>query len=291
MVETGKDVKQISNPDFPYSSVQRACCLDPFADAIYGLRRPGKTVIVGIQGGQGTGKTTLASYLVSRLMHEGYQVVSFSIDDFYTNYEDRRCLAAQHSGNPFYQLPRGMPGTHRTAALLDTLSRLKNGDDVDLPVFDKSAQQGQGDIANRVETVRGRQDFVFFEGWCVGMPVVTSEELLAICHRQQLQDICPLPAAIHLDAVLTHLGAYQRLWELIDFLVMLYPDSLLLHEKWRLEQEKELIARTGTGMPDAQVSDMFRHFLPFTCLCYEKLVPDMRIHINKEHGYYEMTSP
>ena len=291
MVEIGKDVKQIPNPTFPYSSAQREFYLDPLAHTIYGLSRSGETVIVGIQGGQGTGKTTLANYLVSRLLNEGCHVVSVSIDDFYTSYDNRRCLAAQHSGNPFYQLPRGMPGTHHTAELYDTLSRLKNGDDVDLPVFDKSAHQGYGDIANRVEAVRGRQDFVLIEGWCIGMPMVTLDELLAICHRQHLQDIWTLPAAIHLDVVLAHLEAYQRLWGMIDFLMMLYPDTLLLHEKWRLEQEKDMIARTGAGMPDAQVSDMFRHFLPFTCLCYEKLVPDLRIHINKEHSCYKMTSP
>jgi len=291
MVVIGKFVKQISNPISPYSSAQRELYLDPLANAIYGLRRSGETVIVGIQGGQGTGKTTLASYLVNRLLNEGCHVVSFSIDDFYTTYDDRKCLAAQHSGNPFYQLPRGMPGTHRTSLLHNTLSRLKNRDDVDLPVFDKSAHQGYGDIANCVKTVRGCQDFVLIEGWCIGMPMVTLDELLAICHRQHLQDILTLPAAIHLDVVLTYLEVYQRLWGLIDFLMMLYPDSLLLHERWRLEQEKDLIARTGTGMPDAQVSDMFRHFLPFTCLCYEKLEPDLRIHINKEHNYYKMTSP
>jgi len=291
MAAIGKDLKQISNPDFPYSSVQIERCLDPLAHAIYGLRKSSETVIVGIQGGQGTGKTTLASYLVSRLLTEGCHAVSFSIDDFYTTYDDRRFFAAQHSDNPFYQLPRGMPGTHRIAALYNTLSRLKSGGDVDLPVFDKSAYQGHGDISNCIEKVRGRQDFVIFEGWCIGMPVVTSDELLAICHRQNLQDFSPFPAHTHLDVVLAHLEQYQRLWGLIDFLTMLHPDSLFLHERWRLEQEKGLIARKGTGMPDAQVRDMFRHFLPFTCLCYEKLVPDLRIHINKEHGYYEMTSP
>jgi len=258
---------------------------------VRGLRRSGKTIIIGLQGGQGTGKTTLATYLAAGLSGQGCRVVSFSIDDFYASYEDRKRLSAQYPGNPFYEIPRGMPGTHRTSELLSALSCLKSGNDVDLPVFDKSMHQGNGDIANRVVSVRGRQDFVLFEGWCIGTPQATSDELIEIMHKNRLSDFGPMPAAEHLEAVLSHLGPYQRLWELIDFLVMLIPDSLDLHERWRLEQEKELIARTGEGMTDLQVSSMVRHFLPLTCLCNAKIVSDVLIRINKEHAFYGMTSP
>lgn len=281
----------ISDQTFPYSPEQRERCLDPLVQTIRDLRKNGQTVIVAIQGGQGTGKTTLASYLVGRLSTEGYRVVSFSIDDFYTSFEDRRNLAAQHPGNPYYQLPRGMPGTHRTTLLYNTLSGLKGGKDVDLPVFDKSVRQAHGDIAEDVVPVRGRQDFIIFEGWCIAMPAATSEELIDICRRQHLFDISPLPSAEHRNAVLAHLAAYQPLWKLIDFLVMLRPDSPQLHEGWRLEQEKDLIARTGDGMQEEQVCELVRHFLPFTYLCYEKISPNTCIWISKTHSFYEITTP
>ena len=82
-----------SEMTFPYSPEQRVRCLDPLLHTIRGLRRSGETVIVAIQGGQGTGKTTLASYLVHNLSETAYRVASFSIDDFYTSYADRRHLA------------------------------------------------------------------------------------------------------------------------------------------------------------------------------------------------------
>jgi D-glycerate 3-kinase len=273
---------------FPYSPAQRARCLEPLLHTIRGLHRTGETIIVAIQGGFGTGKTTLASYLVHRLSEAAYRAVSFSIDDFHTRYEDRRLLAAQHPGNPYYQVPRGMPGTHRIEALYDALSHFKGGQDVDLPVFDKSAHQAQGDIADRVVPVRGRQDFILVEGWCIGMPVTTAEELTDICQRQRLLDISSLPASAHLNAVLAYLGAYQQLWTLMDFLVMLRPDSPLLHEGWRLERERDLRAHTGSGLPEEHLRDYVRRFLPLTYLCYEKITPDMRIWINKEHSYYEI---
>jgi D-glycerate 3-kinase len=285
------NVSQTSLPAFAYSPQQRACCIDPLVRTIRKLQRSCETVIVGIQGGQGTGKTTLAKYLATRLSKKGSRVVSFSIDDFYTTYKARKRLSEKHSDNPFYRLPRGMPGTHRTSALHAALSCLKNGTDVDLPVFDKSLHHGHGDRADRVVTVRGKQDVVLFEGWCIGMPEVTLDELIQACGRQRLSDLAPLPASEHLDAVLFHLDKYQRLWRLIDFLVTLVPDSLALHERWRLAQEKDLIARTGAGMSEEAVRTMVRRFLPFTCLCNDKIVPDLRIRIDKQHAFYDLASP
>ena len=288
---SGNSVGPTSEPVFNYSAQQLECCLDPLAKILHGLCRGGQTAIAGIQGGQGTGKSTLARYLACRLRAEGRRVVSFSIDDFYTSDADRRQLAAQHPGNSYYQLPRGMPGTHRTALLHASLAALKVGKDVDLPVFDKSAHQGRGDISPRVVPVRERQDLVLFEGWCTGIPTTSTEELTALCQRLGLTDLWPLPPAEHTDAVLAQLGAYQPAWALIDFLIMLLPDSPLLNETWRLEQERDLIARAGTGLTGEQIREMVRHFTPLTCLCYESLAPDLRLRINRDHQYYELVPP
>jgi D-glycerate 3-kinase len=278
-------MNQVSGKKFTYSSDQLTRCIDPLTQTLLKLHRRDQTAIVGIQGGQGTGKTTLAGYLADTLSEKGYRVASFSIDDFYTSHEHRMRLSAEYPGNPFYQLPRGMPGTHRTAALHRALSCFKNGDSVELPIFDKSLHLGYGDIKDLVVAARGRKDFVIFEGWCIGMPQVAAHELLEICRRRKLSDAWQPD---HLDVVLGRLGPYQPVWDLVDTLVMLHPDSIHLHEHWRLKQEQELIARTGSGMVAAEVSAMVRHFLPFTCLCYEKIVPDIRVRINAEHRYYEM---
>ena len=279
-----------SDMAFPYTPEERNQCLEPLIHAIHNLHRSGETVIVGIQGGQGTGKTTLADYLVSRLSEEAYRVTSFSIDDFYTSYEDRQVLATQHPGNPWYQLFRGMPGTHRTALLDESLARFQRGEDVNIPVFDKTAHQAKGDVSTAVTPVRGRQDFVIFEGWCLGAAVTMADELTDICQRQELLDISPLPIPEHLNAVLANLAPYQRLWQQIDFLVMLRPDSPRLHAGWRLEREQELIAHTGIGMTERQVFDNVHPFLPISYLCYEKVTPDMRIDINENHRYYNITA-
>ncbi len=264
-----------------YSVREREICLDPLLRRL--RRRPGGTVIVGLQGGQGTGKTTLAGYLVRRLTETGSSVVSFSLDDFYTGWNERHRLAATLPGNPYYGLPRGMPGTHRTEELLAVLQALKAGRDVDLPVFDKSARGGEGEIAARTVPVRGRRDFVLFEGWCIGIPESTPQDLEATVRRHRLP-----PLVGGFEAVLARIGPYQAVWETIDLLIMLYPDAPRLHERWRLEQERDLISRRGSGMAAARVREMVRLFLPFTYLCYDKLAPDIRLPINRSHRFRGM---
>jgi D-glycerate 3-kinase len=268
-----------------YSARERAICLHPLLRLFLARRQAGETVVVGIQGGQGTGKTTLSAYLSARLEKRGCSVVSFSLDDFYGGAQERRRLAALHPGNPFFQLPRGMPGTHRTDELLRALSRLKAGRDVNLPIFDKSARSGEGEIAETTVPVRGRRDFVLFEGWCVGIPEATPEDLAAAVRRHRLPS-----APGGFEAVLGYLGPYQALWEKLDGLVMLYPDSPKLHERWRLEQERDLRSRLGSGLDEEQVREMVRLFLPFTYLCYDKLEPAIRLHIDSDHRCYRLTT-
>ena len=270
---------------FPYSVGERHSCLDPLEASIRRWRRGGGTAVIGIQGGQGTGKTTLSRYLVARLAGQGIRTVAFSLDDFYTGRDDRLHLADRHRGNPFYSIPRGMPGTHRTTLLTETLDLLKAGHDVDLPVFDKSAHGGYGDIAPRTVPVRGRQDVVFFEGWFTGMPPGGMADLQASCRRYEIDIEASRP---HLEAVLAHLDEYVPIWARLDHLVLLRPDSPRLHEQWRLEQEQALRTASGSGLSDDAVRELVRRFLPLSCLSYDTSKPDLSMHINARHQCYAL---
>ena len=279
----------IPDDQWPYSAAERAQCLEPLVEQIRALAAPGKTVTIAIQGGQGTGKTTLARWLTDQLATAGLSTVGFSLDDCYRSAAERAEIAAAHPGNPYYQLPRGMPGTHRTEALLDALQKLRRGDDVDLPRFDKSLHAGRGDIAGEVLAVRGRQHLVLFEGWCAGIPPATAAEVIALSHRIAASDpALPSPPLDpeQLSVVLAHVPEYQPAWALIDYWIVLRPDSPTLHLVWREQQEAELRARTGQGLSPAEVRELVRHFLPFTYLCYERIRADLCIGIDDRHRYY-----
>jgi D-glycerate 3-kinase len=69
-----------------------------------------KPFIIGLNGVQGVGKTTLVKALADTLRHqEGLETLVVSIDDFYLRREDQVALAASQPDNALVQV-RGEPG-------------------------------------------------------------------------------------------------------------------------------------------------------------------------------------
>ena len=98
-----------------------------------------KTKIIGLTGGQGTGKSTISNIL-KIILKEAYKLetVIFSIDDFYKTLSERKKISKKIS--PLF-LTRGVPGTHDTKMLLHCINNLKNNNfkRMIIPKFDKSA--------------------------------------------------------------------------------------------------------------------------------------------------------
>ncbi len=247
----------------------------------------GKTTIIALQGGQGTGKTTIANFIKRDLTYFKYKVQSFSIDDFYTTAKERKALQKKYKKNPFYQIPRGMPGTHRVKELHTVLKNVKEGKPFSIPHFDKSKHKGFGDVLKKVNNIKRRQDFIILEGWCVGIPSVTSKQLQKICTKNRINLKSIDPREYH-KTVIKHITPYLPLWKLIDTTIMIVPDSSSCHKLWRLLQEKRLKEKKGEGMTKTQVSHFVDVFLPFTYLCYEKIKSDIIIKVDKLHNYYQV---
>ena len=258
----------------------------PVVQKILESQQTGKTIIVGIQGGQGTGKTATAKLINKSLTQLGYKVQSFSLDDFYTSDKARHQLRKKYPHNPYYQISRGMPGTHRIALLKSVLKKLKAGQNVNLPIFDKSlGVNAHGDISKRTVKVKGRQDFILFEGWCLGMPVVSSEEFLRICNRNRIAVKKIDPSLKHHQVVFKFTNDYQPIWKYFDSLIMMKAKSSRLHRSWRNKQEKELKKKTGRGMTQKEIKNFVAPYLPFTYVCYEKVKPAIKIIVGYRHKF------
>ncbi len=268
-----------------YPLVEQERYLLPLIHTLIQRHRKNKTTIIGITGGQGTGKTTLAKFLQKQLQRQGYTVESFSIDDFYASYQERQQLARKYPDNTFYQISRGMPGTHRVKVLLRTLRALKTGKKVSIPVFDKSLQAGKGDIAG-TRSVPTDLDFVIVEGWCLGIPVISAREFLSICTKNQISLGEFGATNLHAQVVLKFIKQYQPVWKSIDHWVMLRPATKGLHLKWRQQQEAELRRKTGRGMDDTEVKRFVEPFLPWTYVCYEEMRPQITLWLNEQHRIY-----
>ncbi len=258
--------------------------VNPLLDRINGLIG-NWPVIVGVAGGLGTGKSTLSTFLKSSLRDMGYAAESFSIDDFITSYEHRRGLAEQLKGNPFYQIYRAMPGTHRVDDLRQTLESIRAGRDFELPIFDKSLKKGWGDISEETRKVKGKQDVVLFEGWLVGTPNITSGEFQESCRKNSVDLKVLDPQLKHHQALISNLREYQQLWNFIDYLVMLQPESNELHHQWR--NQAEVIKAKEATRPKEEVYRYVDVFMPLVCAGYEYAKPDVLFKLNAEHKFIE----
>ena len=125
-----------------------------------------RTKLIGLTGGQGTGKSTIANIL-KIILKEAYKLetVIFSIDDFYKTLDERKKMSKKiHS----LFLTRGVPGTHDTKMLLQCIKSLKNNNfkKINIPKFDKSIDDRL--VRSKWLKVKKKPNIVIFEGWCVG---------------------------------------------------------------------------------------------------------------------------
>ncbi len=226
------------------------CFWRPLAEKIAAWRRmAGRPIIVGVNGGQGAGKTTLCIFLEQCLLPElGVKVATVSLDDFYLPKAQRMALA--ETVHPLLAI-RGVPGTHDVAELMKVLRALKSGAPAELPVFDKSCD----DRAPASRRVEGGVDVILFEGWCVGAAPQSEEALAAPVNALECEEDQNGAWRCYVNK---RLGSdYQAVFALIDRLVMLRaPDMAAILEN-RREQERKLRAKAPLGeavMNDEEVA-------------------------------------
>jgi len=195
----------------------------------------GRPLLIGINGSQGSGKSTLAALLTELLTkHFGLKTIDLSIDDFYLSREARLALAGQI--HPLFET-RGVPGTHDVALMCETLLQLtRDNREVSIPRFDKARDDRYPEEA--WERVSSPFDVIIVEGWCLGTPAQSDEDLL--------QPVNDLEALEDTDGswrryVNQQLGGrYQDLYQLLDLWIMLQAPSFECSYRWRLEQEAKL---------------------------------------------------
>jgi D-glycerate 3-kinase len=221
------------------------------------------TRVIGVNGAQGSGKSTLCK-LLQIVLEKGFakRVVTFSIDDIYLPHAEREELATQV--HPLL-ITRGVPGTHDVdlgLQLLTGLRGLEPGRTLDIPVFDKSIDDRLPEEDFR--QVTGPVDLVLFEGWCVGTKPQRDIALsVPVNSLERLED--PDLAWRHYVNKQLESG-YQRLFSEIDFLIMLKIPGMASVMEWRSKQERKL-ARTSPGGRKIMDTEALQRFI----MHYERL--------------------
>jgi D-glycerate 3-kinase len=187
-------------------------------------------LFVALQGPQGSGKTYITSLLSKHLSAPPYnlKLATLSLDDLYLPHADLHALKELHPLNRLLA-GRGLPGTHDLelgVSVLERLSMINNDDElgeageVQLPVFEKSLYNGEGDRLppSPEHCVAGPLDVVLVEGWCMGFSSIHQQELNERWEgiSEEMKRWCGLE---HVMQVNEKLEAYEELWRFFDVFI------------------------------------------------------------------------
>ena len=251
-----------------------------------------RPVIVGINGAQGTGKSTLALFLETLLsQHLDCPCARFSLDDIYLTRAEREAKA--RTVHPLL-LTRGVPGTHDIELgnrVLNELLAAGADSVVPIPAFDKS-RDDRAPLA-QWPLHRGAVKIILLEGWCVAaLPEHDPQRLQ--------QPINSLEALEDADGqwrgyVNQHLaGEYQAFFSRLDYLVMLRAPSMECILEWRTLQEQKLAERLGVHqngadagriMTPEQIKRFIMHYERLTRVMLEEMPArsDTLYEIDEQH--------
>jgi D-glycerate 3-kinase len=227
---------------------------EPLAARLARLRQARrKTVLIGLTGAQGSGKSTIAAATVRLLENRGLTAVTVSLDDFYLPKSTRERLAREV--HPLLAT-RGPPGTHDVALAAAALDQLRAPGRIALPAFDKATDERLPRAAWR--TIATPVDAVILDGWCVG---ARAQGAAALAQPVNALEAAEDPDGTWRNYVNGELdGRYQDLFARLHELVLLQAPSFEVVQGWRLEQEQKLIARTGQGMSEAEIGRFVAHY-------------------------------
>jgi len=207
--------------------------------------RPGR---VGLAGGQGAGKSTLAVLIESACSVVGLRACVLSLDDFYLTKNERLRLAERV--HPLF-VTRGAPGTHDVVLCREVLARLGAPGPVELPLFDKGLDERSG-----TRVVEGPFDVVVLEGWCVGAEAVEGEALDEAMNALEQKEDRDGRWRRYVNEQLA--GDYRALWDELDQLVFLQVPDLSAVRRWRGQQEENLPA--GRRLDVAGLARFVQHY-------------------------------
>lgn len=271
----------------------------PLAEWVEQRRTPDTTLTLGINGAQGTGKSTLAD-LIKRVLGEihDWNVALLSLDDVYLTRAERRQLA--NTVHPLL-ITRGAPGTHDTGLLRDCLARLcrlDRNETMALPRFNKAVDDRFDE--SRWSVIEGPVDLVILEGWCVGSAAEDDESLADPINELELVED---PAALWRSYANERLRKdYEPIFTSLDALVFLQAPNFDAVLEWRLQQERQLRARSSADargvMTDAQVTRFIQFYERITRNNLERLpgVADVVLTYDDDHrciasNYRRSTTP
>ena len=255
----------------------------PICQNIYNrYKKSNNTLIIGLSGGQGSGKSTMAQILKIILRDKfSLNVVCFSIDDFYKTKKERVLMSQKV--HPLF-LTRGVPGTHDHKMIYSSLKNLKskNFKSLRIPQFDKS-RDNRKNKKNWIK-IKKKPNIIIFEGWCLGAKPQTLHELKKPVNLLEKKRDTNKSWRIKVNKELKL--NYKKIFKLIDNLIYLKVPSYNHVLKWRLLQEKKLrySNKSKNVMNNKQIKNFIMHFERVTKSMMKNIKKnDVIINLDNQH--------
>ena len=199
-----------------------------------------KPLMIGLAGGQGSGKTTISSIL-SIILKKYFKLKIFivSIDDFYKTRKDRKILSKIK--HPLL-MTRGVPGTHDIDLMLNFFKKAKSNKfkSMQVPKFNKATDDRYS--KKLWYKIKSKPDVVIFEGWCVGAKAQTVSQLKKPINSLERVYDQGVEWRSYVNNQLK--TKYKTLFKQLDGLLYLKAKNFNLLRNWRLKQERKLWVQT-----------------------------------------------
>ena len=199
-------------------------------------KKKGRTLILGLSGSQGSGKTMVTGILqiiLKKFFKKNIYIIS--IDDFYKTLRDRNRMSQQkHS----LFKTRGVPGTHDINLIKNFFISVKRKKfkKIKLPKFNKSIDDRSK--KNYWHNINKRPEIIILEGWCVGAkPQILSSlrKPVNILERHEDKDLIWRKYA---NEKLKK--EYKEIFAMIDYFIFMKVPNFKMVFKLRLLQESKL---------------------------------------------------
>ena len=199
-------------------------------------KKKGKTLFLGVSGGQGSGKTTVTGIL--KIILKNFfkrQIHVSSIDDFYKTLEERNKIS-----NKIHSLlkTRGVPGTHDINLVKKFFNFIKKEKfrKIKLPKFEKARDDR---LKKKYwHSVKKKPEIVILEGWCVGAKPQSNSLIRKPINILEKNEDRDLMWRKHVNEKLKK--EYKKLFAMIDHLIFMKVPNFNMVFKWRLLQENKL---------------------------------------------------